>query len=63
MRYLGVVFWSFVISSLLGYVLTNMAGEPFTLTPILALTVIFSLIVTIVGDGILTKQDTNETVE
>ncbi|CQR46993.1 hypothetical protein BN1058_01282 [Paraliobacillus sp. PM-2] len=63
MRYLGILIWSFAISATIGYVLLSMAGEAFKLTPVLASTVIFTVIVTIVGDGIITKHDTNETVE
>ncbi|GGM24991.1 hypothetical protein GCM10011351_08350 [Paraliobacillus quinghaiensis] len=62
MRYLGGIFWSFLISTLLGYVLTSMTGDPFSFAPVLVMTVAFSIIVAIVGDGIITP-DTKKTVE
>ncbi|WP_112180136.1 MULTISPECIES: DUF2929 family protein [Paraliobacillus] len=62
MRFLGVVFWSFVLGTLLAYVLTSMTGDQFAFGPVIVLTVTFSIIVTIVGDFIITP-DTNETVE
>ena len=62
MRYLGGIFWSFLISSLLGYVLPSMTGAAFSFGPVIVLTVVFSVIITIVGDGIITP-DTKKTVE
>ncbi|GAA5416650.1 hypothetical protein Pryu01_01688 [Paraliobacillus ryukyuensis] len=63
MRYLGVIIWSFAISCVLGYVLLSMAGKSFSLTPVLVLTVTLSIVVAIVGDGIITKQDASEIAE
>ncbi|WP_182200046.1 DUF2929 family protein [Paraliobacillus salinarum] len=63
MRYLGLLIWSFAISSAVGYILLSMAGEQFSIGPVLALTVGLTVVVSIVGDGIITKNDTNETVE
>lgn len=62
MRYLGVIFWSFVLSNLLAYVLTSMSGDAFVFGPVIVLTVLFSVIITIVGDFVVTP-DTAETVE
>ncbi|MRH43374.1 DUF2929 family protein [Aquibacillus halophilus] len=57
MRYFWTIFWAIVISSLISYVLTSMAGEALTLLPIFVLAVIFSAAVIIIGDGIL-REDT-----
>nr|WP_153737008.1 DUF2929 family protein [Aquibacillus halophilus] len=56
-RYFWTIFWAIVISSLISYVLTSMAGEALTLLPIFVLAVIFSAAVIIIGDGIL-REDT-----
>ncbi|WP_117170876.1 DUF2929 family protein [Paraliobacillus sediminis] len=62
MRFLGVVIWSFILGTLLAYVLTSMSGDVFAFGPVIVLTVAFSIIVTIVGDFII-PPDTHETVE
>ncbi|HEX6593643.1 MAG TPA: YjzD family protein [Bacillota bacterium] len=57
MRYIMVIIWGVLISSVLSYVLTSMAGEPFNVNQTITLAVIFSVIVYILGDGILTEKN------
>ncbi|WP_226037665.1 DUF2929 family protein [Aquibacillus saliphilus] len=56
MRYFWTIFWAIVISFLISYVLTSMAGEALTLLPIFILAAAFSLTVIIIGDGILKEE-------
>ncbi|HLR79387.1 MAG TPA: YjzD family protein [Bacillota bacterium] len=57
MRYIMVIIWGVLISAVLSYVLTSMAGQPFNLNQSLTLAVIFSIIVYILGDGVLAEKN------
>ncbi|MDL4842912.1 DUF2929 family protein [Aquibacillus rhizosphaerae] len=56
MRYLITIIWALLISLVISYVLTSMAGEELRMAPIFFLVAIFSIVTFIVGDGIL-KED------
>ncbi|PXW93112.1 hypothetical protein DES38_101195 [Streptohalobacillus salinus] len=53
MRIIILMIWSFFISLLLGYVLTSMAGEGFSWFPVIAMTVIFTLVGAFVGETLI----------
>lgn len=57
MRYIMTIIWAVLISSVISYVLSNMAGDPFNLTHTLILAAILSVVVFILGDGILKNQE------
>ncbi|ENH96170.1 hypothetical protein J416_12192 [Gracilibacillus halophilus YIM-C55.5] len=53
MKYLVTIFWSVLISFLVAYVLSSMAGETFNISGVFALAAVFSIAIIILGDGIL----------
>ncbi|WP_417006824.1 DUF2929 family protein [Aquibacillus koreensis] len=56
MRYFFTLLWAVLISFLVSYVLTSMAGETFTFTPIFFIALFFALTIFIIGDGILKEE-------
>lgn len=57
MRFLIVIFWAVIISGVLSYVLSSMASAPFNGTHTLVLAVILSIVVFILGEGVLTESE------
>jgi len=57
MRFFMVLFWSVLVSSVVSYVLTSMAGDPFNFTLVLVFAAILTVAILVLGEGIL---DTNE---
>lgn len=59
MRYVWTIIWAILLSFLISYVLTSMAGQTLSLAPIFVLAAVFSIVIIIIGDGILkdTKHD------
>ncbi|TQS75819.1 DUF2929 family protein [Ornithinibacillus gellani] len=53
MRYIITALWAVLISSVLSYVLTSMGNQAFNLNDTLVLAGVFSIIIFILGDGIL----------
>lgn len=56
MRYIMVLFWSVLISSVVSYVLSSMAGDSFNLQLTLAFAAILSVAILILGEGILKEE-------
>ncbi|MFS0752185.1 YjzD family protein [Oceanobacillus sp. 1P07AA] len=56
MRYIMTIFWSFLIAAAVSYVLSSMGGEPFLIQNAVILTAIFSIVVFVLGDGILKEK-------
>ncbi|BAC13157.1 hypothetical conserved protein [Oceanobacillus iheyensis HTE831] len=56
MRYIMTIFWSFLLSAAVSYVLSSMGGEPFLIENAIILTVIFSIVVFVLGEGILKEK-------
>ncbi|AUJ25780.1 DUF2929 domain-containing protein [Virgibacillus dokdonensis] len=56
MRYIVTLFWSCLIGAVVSYVLSSMGSEPFNLTATIGLSVVFFVMVSVLGDGIL-KED------
>jgi small-conductance mechanosensitive channel len=56
MRYIMTFIWSFLLSSMVTYVIGNMSGTPFEITNALVIAVVFTVVVIILGDGLL-KDD------
>ncbi|WP_240490497.1 MULTISPECIES: DUF2929 family protein [Oceanobacillus] len=50
------IFWSFLIAAAVSYVLSSMGGEPFLIQNAIILTAIFSIVVFVLGDGILKEK-------
>ncbi|WP_231846997.1 YjzD family protein [Oceanobacillus iheyensis] len=50
------IFWSFLLSAAVSYVLSSMGGEPFLIENAIILTVIFSIVVFVLGEGILKEK-------
>ncbi|MUK90589.1 DUF2929 family protein [Ornithinibacillus sp. L9] len=59
MRYLMTIIWAVLISSTLSYVLSSMAGEPFPVTDTLVLSAIVSIVIFVLGDGVLKVNSEN----
>ncbi len=57
MRYIWTIIWSFLLSSMIVYVLASMSGGTFDLTGTIALTAVFALTTIVLGEGILGKSD------
>lgn len=57
MRVIMVLFWSTLVSSVVSYVLTSMAGDPFNFTLVLSFSVALTVAVLILGEGILDTND------
>ncbi|GAA0491760.1 hypothetical protein GCM10008986_17420 [Salinibacillus aidingensis] len=58
MRIIWTFIWSILLSSTVVYVISNMAAVNFNLNAALVLAVVFTIVVSVLGDGILT-EDTN----
>lgn len=56
MRYFMTIFWSLLISGVVSYVLSSMAGEAFNLAHSIILAVIMTIFIFILGDGLLKEQ-------
>ncbi|HLR51299.1 MAG TPA: YjzD family protein [Candidatus Avamphibacillus sp.] len=57
MRYIMVAIWSILIGTVISYVLTSMANEPFSMTNSLILAAVFAIFVILLGDGALKEQN------
>ncbi|TRM11908.1 DUF2929 family protein [Lentibacillus cibarius] len=56
MRFLWSFIWAFLISCVISYVLTSMAGNAFSMTSTLAVAIIITLGVYILGEGVLKQK-------
>lgn len=56
MRYLIVIIWSLLISTVISYVVTSMAGEPFSITYTFVMSAFFFIAIVILGEGILKEN-------
>ncbi|MDC3413699.1 YjzD family protein [Aquibacillus sp. 3ASR75-11] len=59
MRLLITIFWTFLLSFMISYVISNMGGGTFSISQVLALTGIFTIAVLLLGEGVL-KESQNE---
>jgi len=59
MRYIMVVIWSILVGTVISYVLTSMANEPFDLTSTFVLAAIFAIFVILIADVGLKEQSEN----
>lgn len=59
LRFIIMLIWSFIISTVVSYVLTSMAGEPFILNHTLVLTVFFFIAATFIGEFVLKEEKSN----
>ncbi|WP_096270302.1 YjzD family protein [Paucisalibacillus globulus] len=56
MRYLATIFWAVLVTFVLSYVLSSMAGATLDLVATLVMSAIFSIFIFILGDGILREK-------
>lgn len=56
MRYIWTVIWAFLLAAAVTYVLSSMGGEPFLIQNALILAGIFSIVVFVLGEGILKER-------
>jgi len=56
-RLLAVVIWSLLISVLVSYVLTSMAGTPFNMNHTLILGLFFTVAIFLIGDVALKEEN------
>ncbi|WP_026905721.1 YjzD family protein [Paucisalibacillus globulus] len=56
MRYLVTIFWAVLITFVLSYVLSSMAGQSLDLVATFVMAAIFSLFIFILGDGLLREK-------
>ncbi|WP_042149031.1 YjzD family protein [Paucisalibacillus sp. EB02] len=56
MRYLATIFWAVLVTFVLSYVLSSMAGATLDLVATLVMAAIFSIFIFILGDGILREK-------
>ncbi|WP_047982451.1 YjzD family protein [Ornithinibacillus contaminans] len=57
MRYIATIFWAVLISFVLSYVLSSMAGESLDLVATLVVAAIFSIVIFLLGDGLLRQRN------
>lgn len=55
-RYIVTIIWAVLISAVISYVLSSMAGEPFSIEGSLLLAAIFAVGIFVLGEGAL-KED------
>lgn len=53
MRFLLPLVWALLISGVISYVLSSMAGNPFNLTNTVILAVIITIAISVLGEGVL----------
>lgn len=51
-----VLIWSLLISSVISYVLTSMAGEPFSITYVFIIAAFFVIVTLLLGESILKEK-------
>ncbi|WP_010093625.1 YjzD family protein [Ornithinibacillus scapharcae] len=56
MRYIFTIIWAVLISFVLSYVLSSMGGESLDLVATFVLAAVFSIIVFLLGDGMLREK-------
>lgn len=59
MRFLMVLIWAFLISLAITYVVTSMAGAPFSMMFVYILTIVISLGIFVLGELILKEKEKN----
>lgn len=57
MRYVMTLIWSVLISAAIAFVLSSMAGESFMLQEALILSVIFTILIALIGDGAIRETE------
>lgn len=56
MRYIVTIIWAVLISAVISYVLSSMAGDDFNMPGTIAVSAVFIIGIFLLGDGIL-KED------
>ncbi|WP_114352947.1 DUF2929 family protein [Saliterribacillus persicus] len=56
MKYVMTITWAVLISFLVAYVLSSMAGETFSIASTFIIAAIFSIIVILIGDVLLREK-------
>lgn len=56
MRYIFTIVWAALISFVLSYVLSSMGGESLDIVATLVMAAVFSIIIFLLGDGVLREK-------
>ncbi|MEW9674971.1 YjzD family protein [Lentibacillus sp. L22] len=56
MRFFWTFIWALAIGGVISYILSAMAGEPFNVIHTLVLSIIFTIAIYVLGEGILKEQ-------
>ncbi|GEL76893.1 YjzD family protein [Tenuibacillus multivorans] len=59
MRIIWTLFWSFVLSLMVVYVLASMTGDEFSFTFSIVLTAIFTIATVTLGEGVIKDDSSN----
>ncbi|GGB39940.1 DUF2929 family protein [Virgibacillus dakarensis] len=57
MRFFWTFIWALAVGSVISYILSSMAGNPFNVVHTLALAIIFTLAIYLLGEGVLKEQE------
>lgn len=60
MRYIMTLIWGIAIGSAISYMLSAMGGQGFSFSMMLAMVVVISIAVFVLGEGILEKPETEK---
>ncbi|WP_077325072.1 DUF2929 family protein [Virgibacillus siamensis] len=60
MRFIAPLIWAFFISCVISYVLTSMGGTQFHLPSTIALAIILTIGVFLLGEGVLKKGESEQ---
>lgn len=56
MRFLWTFIWALLIGGVISYILSSMSGDPFNLVHSITLSIILTIAVFLLGEGVLKEQ-------
>ncbi|MBA2174502.1 YjzD family protein [Halobacillus locisalis] len=56
MQYIWTIIWSFLLSFMAAYVISNMAGGSFSFTQVIVTTILFAVAAIVLGEGAITEE-------
>lgn len=56
MRYFWTIFWAFLLSNMIVYVISSMQATGFSFAQAIILAAVFSVVIFILGDGVVSKE-------
>ncbi|MBH0228777.1 YjzD family protein [Halobacillus yeomjeoni] len=57
MRIIWTLIWAFLLSSMTAYVISNMAGGSFHLSQVIIMTILFTVVAAVLGEGIIKEEE------